>query len=108
METLVKPHGACRRDFVVVRENTEGLYASTGGFLKKGTPDESRGPGKREHAPRGGADACGSRSSYAGREDRTRNGSPSVRKTNVLTFAGDLYWRVVDEVADREYPDVEP
>ena len=27
-------------DFVVVRENTEGLYAGAGGFLKKGTPDE--------------------------------------------------------------------
>ena len=37
VETPVKDKGPADIDFVVVRENTEGLYASTGGFLKKGT-----------------------------------------------------------------------
>ena len=40
VETPLKDKGPEDIDFVVVRENTEGLYASTGGFLKKGTPDE--------------------------------------------------------------------
>ena len=40
VETPIKDKGPADIDFVVVRENTEGLYASTGGFLKKGTPDE--------------------------------------------------------------------
>ena len=38
--TPIKDKGPEEIDFVVVRENTEGLYAGAGGFLKKGTPDE--------------------------------------------------------------------
>jgi 3-isopropylmalate dehydrogenase len=38
--TPIKDKGPNEIDFVVVRENTEGLYASTGGYLRKGTPDE--------------------------------------------------------------------
>ena len=40
VDTPLKDKGPQDIDFVVVRENTEDLYAGTGGFLKKGTPDE--------------------------------------------------------------------
>src|SRR5208337_3482020 len=40
VETPLKDKGPKDIDFVVVRENTEGLYAGAGGILKKGTPDE--------------------------------------------------------------------
>ena len=40
VDTPLKDKGPEHIDFVVVRENTEGLYAGAGGFLKKGTPDE--------------------------------------------------------------------
>ena len=39
-DTPLKNKGPAEIDFVVIRENTEGLYAGAGGFLKKGTPDE--------------------------------------------------------------------
>ena len=40
VETPLAGKGPEDIDFVVVRENTEGLYVGTGGFMKKGTPDE--------------------------------------------------------------------
>src|SRR4030043_997693 len=40
VETPIKNKGPEHIDFVVVRENTEGLYTGAGGFLKRGTPDE--------------------------------------------------------------------
>ncbi len=55
VETPIKDKGPEDIDFVVVRENTEGLYAGTGGFLRKGTPDEVAIAGDREHPQRGGA-----------------------------------------------------
>ena len=42
-------------DFVVVRENNEGLYTGSGGFVFKGTPQRNRHPGKRQYPPRRGA-----------------------------------------------------
>ena len=42
-------------DFVVVRENNEGLYTGSGGFVFKGTPQRNCHPGKRQHPPRRGA-----------------------------------------------------
>jgi len=64
--TPLKDKGPKEIDFVIVRENTEGLYAGAGGFLKKLT-------------------LCG--------------------KTNVLTYAFDLWERAFQEVA-KEYPDI--
>ena len=135
--TPLKDKGPEHIDFVVVRENTEGLYAGVGGFLRKGTAEEvalqtsvntrrgvercirfafdytrKRGkdnPSTRPStssglAPRpAGDDRRGGRDSapQAGRRKLTLCG-----KTNVLTFAHDLWQRVFNEVA-AEYSDIQ-
>lgn len=96
-------------DFTVVRENTEGLYAQIGGFLKKGTPDEVAtvtGVYTRkgvERAIRYAFDL--SRERAASRD----NGRPPrltlVDKSNAIR-PQDIWRRTFDEVAE-EYPDVE-
>lgn len=93
-------------DFVVVRENTEDLYAGIGGFLKKGTPDEVAT--QTAIYSRKGCERC---IRWAFEFTRRRNNPKGkkltlVAKTNVLTFGHDLWWRTYQEVA-REYPDVQ-
>ncbi|TNF55134.1 3-isopropylmalate dehydrogenase [bacterium] len=90
-------------DFVVVRENTEGLYAGAGGFLKKGTPDEVAV--QESINTRKGAERC---IRYAFEFCAKRNKMRKLTlcgKTNVLTFAFDLWERTFHEVA-KEYPDI--
>jgi len=90
-------------DFVVVRENTEGLYTGTGGFLKKGTPDEVAV--QEMLNTRKGVERC---IRWAFDYTRKRNQEKKltlVAKTNVLTYAHDLWQRCFNEVAG-EYPDV--
>jgi len=88
--------------FSVVRENTEGSYAGEGGFLRKGTPAEVATQGSVN--TRMGVERC-IRFAFdlAGRAPRRH--LTLVHKTNVLTFAGDLWQRTFDEVA-AEHPDV--
>ncbi|HET8929585.1 MAG TPA: 3-isopropylmalate dehydrogenase [Acidimicrobiales bacterium] len=90
-------------DFVVIRENTEGTYAGEGGFLRKDTPHEIATQGSVN--TRHGVERC---IRYAFELARTRPAKhlTLVHKTNVLTFAGDLWQRTFDEVA-AEYPDIE-
>jgi 3-isopropylmalate dehydrogenase len=88
-------------DFVVVRENTEGAYAGEGGFLRKGTLNEVATQGSVN--TRMGAERC-TRFAFDLAQQRARR-LTLVHKTNVLTFAGDLWQRTVDEVA-AAYPDV--
>ncbi len=90
-------------DFLVVRENTEGTYAGEGGFLRKGTPYEIATQGSVN--TRMGVERC-IRFAFDLARSRGRRHLTLVHKTNVLTFAGDLWQRVFDEVA-REYSDVE-
>ena len=89
-------------DLVVVREGTEGPYAGTGGFLRRGTPHEI-------------ASEVSVNTAYGvrrvvhdafGRAQRRRKHLTLLHKTNVLNFAGDLWWRTVQEIAP-QYPDVE-
>jgi 3-isopropylmalate dehydrogenase len=90
-------------DFVVVRENSEGLYAGAGGFLKRGTPDEIAI--QESINTRKGVERC---IRYAFDYCRMRNKTKKLTlcgKTNVLTFAFDLWERTFYEVA-REYPDI--
>jgi 3-isopropylmalate dehydrogenase len=88
-------------DFAVVRENTEGTYAGEGGFLRKGTPHEVATQGSVN--TRMGAERC-TRFAFE-LASRRSNKLTLVHKTNVLTFAGDLWQRTVAEVSD-DYPDV--
>jgi 3-isopropylmalate dehydrogenase len=89
-------------DFAIVRENTEGPYAGEGGLLRRGTPHEVATQGSVN--TRFGVERC---VRYAF-ERAAALASPRltlVHKTNVLTFAGDLWSRVVSEVG-AEYPTV--
>jgi len=89
-------------DFAVVRENTEGTYAGEGGFLRKGTPHEVATQGSVN--TRMGVERC-VRFAFELAARRAARRLTLVHKTNVLTFAGDLWQRVVDEVAP-QYPGV--
>ncbi|MEX1009493.1 MAG: 3-isopropylmalate dehydrogenase [Acidimicrobiia bacterium] len=89
-------------DLVVVRENTEGVYAGEGGFLRKGTPHEVATQGSVN--TRMGVERC-VRYAFELARSRERKHLTLVHKTNVLTFAGDLWQRTFDEVA-LEYPDI--
>jgi 3-isopropylmalate dehydrogenase len=90
-------------DFVVVRENTEGLYTGAGGFLRKGTPDEIAT--QLSVNTRKGVERC---VRFAFDLARKRNKAKKLTlcgKTNVLTYAFDLWERTFYEVA-KEYPDI--
>jgi 3-isopropylmalate dehydrogenase len=103
VKTLVPSHAEGDVDLVVVRENSEGLYTGSGGFHRKGTVHEvavQESINTRhgvERIVRYAFELAG----------RRRHKLTLVHKTNVLTFAGDLYQRVVDEVGASEFPDVE-
>ncbi|MDZ7830704.1 MAG: 3-isopropylmalate dehydrogenase [Desulfobacterales bacterium] len=91
-------------DFVVVRENSEGLYAGAGGILKQGTPDEVAV--QESINTRKGVERC---IRFAFEYCRGRNKSKKITlcgKTNVLTYAFDLWERTFYEVA-KDYPDIE-
>jgi 3-isopropylmalate dehydrogenase len=88
--------------FVVIRENTEGPYVGEGGLLRKGTPHEVATQGSVN--TRMGVERC-VRYAFDLAQSRPRRHLTLVHKTNVLTFAGDLWQRTFDEVAT-EYPDV--
>jgi 3-isopropylmalate dehydrogenase len=90
-------------DFVVIRENTEGTYAGEGGFLRKGTPAEVATQGSVN--TRMGVERC-VRFAFELAGQRAEHHLTLVHKTNVLTFAGDLWQRTVKEVAP-EYPHVD-
>jgi 3-isopropylmalate dehydrogenase len=103
VQTLVPSHGEDDVNMVVVRENSEGLYTGVGGFHRKGTEHEvavQESINTRHGVERIVRYAF----ELAMRSDR-RKTLTLVHKTNVLTFAGDLYQRVVNEVA-AEYPEV--
>jgi 3-isopropylmalate dehydrogenase len=89
-------------DFLVVRENTEGTYAGEGGFLRQGSPMEIATQGSVN--TRMGVERC-VRYAFELARSRDRKHLTLVHKTNVLTFAGDLWQRTFDAVA-REYEDV--
>jgi len=113
--TPLKDKGPEHIDFVVVRENTEGLYAGVGGFLRKGTPEEVAL--QTSVNTRHGVERCirfafdytrkrkQDLSAVAGRRQAGKK-LTLCGKTNVLTFAHDLWQRVFDEVA-KEYPDIQ-
>jgi len=89
-------------DFVVVREGTEGPYTGTGGAIRVGTPNEVATEVSQNTAfgvRRAVVDAFT-------RAQQRRKHLTLVHKTNVLTFAGSLWSRTVDEVG-AEFSDVE-
>ncbi len=103
VDTPLKDKGPEDIDFVVVRENTEGLYAGTGGFLRKGTPEEVAV--QESVNTRKGVERCLRFAyEYCRRRDRGRK-LTLCGKTNVLTYAWDLWERAFNELAPA-YPDI--
>ncbi|OBI47314.1 3-isopropylmalate dehydrogenase [Mycobacterium kyorinense] len=95
--------GEPKIDFVVVREGTEGPYAGNGGIIRRGTAQEiatevsvNTAYGVRRVV----------RDAFE-RAQRRRKHLTLLHKTNVITFAGDLWWRTVQQLRAEEYPDVE-
>ncbi|MGH1548370.1 3-isopropylmalate dehydrogenase [Leifsonia poae] len=88
-------------DFVVVREGTEGPYVGNGGAIRQGTPQEIANEVSVNTAF--GVERV-VRYAFDQAEQR-RKKLTLVHKTNVLTFAGSLWKRIVDAVA-AEHPDV--
>jgi 3-isopropylmalate dehydrogenase len=91
-------------DFVVVRENTEGLYGGMGGFQYKGTPQEVS---TQVHlTTRFGAErAIRYAFDIARKRDKMKQ-LHLVGKRNVLTFVHDTWWRAFNEVGAADYPDI--
>lgn len=103
VETPLKNKGPEDIDFAVIRENTEGLYVGSGGFFKKGTPDEIAI--QESINTRKGVERC-IRYAFALCSRRAKNNKLTLcGKTNVLTYSHDLWQRVFDEVG-REYPGI--
>jgi 3-isopropylmalate dehydrogenase len=104
VDTPLKDKGPEDIDFVVVRENTEGLYAGAGGILRKGTPDEIAV--QESVNTRKGVERC---LRYAFEYCQTRNKKNKLTlcgKTNVLTYAFDLWERVFYELG-QQFPQIE-
>ena len=90
-------------NMIVVRENTEDLYCGVGGFLRKGTQHEVAT--QEMIATRMGVERC-LRYAFELARTRPRKHLTLVGKTNVLTFAHNLWARAFDEIGE-EYPDIE-
>ncbi|MCD6561207.1 MAG: 3-isopropylmalate dehydrogenase [Deltaproteobacteria bacterium] len=103
VDSPLKDKGPEDIDFVVVRENSEGVYAGGGGFFKKGTPDEIAV--QESINTRKGVERC---IRYAFEYCRKRNKKKQLTlcaKTNVLVYESDLWFRVFEEV-HKDYPDI--
>jgi 3-isopropylmalate dehydrogenase len=119
VETPIRGKGPDEIDLVVVRENNEDLYVGAGGFTRKGTPEEVAI--QTSINTRAGVERCVryafelARRRAAARPfrglsksdlDSGRRGQVTlVAKTNVLTFAHDLWMRTFEEVA-AAYPEI--
>ena len=119
VETPIKGKGPEQIDLVVVRENNEDLYVGAGGFTRKGTPEEvaiqtsvnTRAGVERclryafDLADRRSKDRVFPGLAAADRSAGKRGLVSLVAKTNVLTYAHDLWNRAFEEVA-RDYPSI--
>jgi 3-isopropylmalate dehydrogenase len=116
----LKGKGPADIDFVVIRENNEGLYTGSGGFVFKGTPHEIAV--QESINTRHGVERC---LRYAFDLARKRRGGKPWKglkpedvtagktaqltlcgKTNVLTFAFDLWERAFHEIGEKDYRDI--
>jgi len=103
VDTPLKGKGPGDIDFVVVRENSEGMYAGGGGFFKKGSPDEIAI--QESVNTRKGVERC---IRYAFEYCRKRDGKRQLTlcgKNNVLIYESDLWYRVFYELHE-DYPDI--
>jgi 3-isopropylmalate dehydrogenase len=100
----LKDKGPADIDFVVVRENTEGLYSGMGGIQYKGTPQEVS---TQVHmTTRFGAERAIRYAFDLTRARKKMNQLHLVAKTNVMTFVHDTWWRAFNEVGEADYPEI--
>jgi 3-isopropylmalate dehydrogenase len=109
--TPIKDKGPEEIDYVVVRENTGGIYTGTGGFSMKGTEHEVATQSmvytryQVERCLRYAFD-------YARRKGKKARGKGNentlglVGKTNVLTYVFDLWDRAFNEIGEQDYADI--
>ena len=116
----LKDKGPADIDFVVVRENNEGLYTGSGGFVFKGTPNEVAV--QESINTRRGVERClryafdyamrrrGGKPWRGLKPEETAAGKTAqltlCGKTNVLTYAFDLWERAFHEIGAKDYPDI--
>ena len=112
VETPLKDKGPEDIDFVVIRENTAGLYTGVGGFTMKGTPNEVAVQAAVYN--RHQVDRCLKYAyEYARKYGKKAQGKGDKNtlalcgKTNVLVYLWDLWYRAYCEMGDAEYPDIE-
>jgi len=107
--TPLKDKGPDDVNFDVIRENTEDLYCGSGGFLRHGTPQEVAT--QEMIATRFGVERCLRFAfDFCRRKKQAGEGRgllTLVHKTNVLTYAGDLWFRAFNEIGEADYPDIE-
>ena len=91
-------------DFVVIRENTGGIYTGVGGAVQKGTPMEIATQVMVYGRPV--VDRCMKYAYEYTRRRNKKNMLTLVHKCNVLTHCGDLWVRSHKEMGDRDYPEI--
>jgi len=91
-------------DFVVVRENNEGLYTGVGGLVFKGTPNEVAL--QESVNTRRGVERCLRFAFELARKRKKDNKLTLCGKTNVLTYAFDLWERAFHEIGQKDFPDI--
>ncbi len=104
VETPIKDKGPDDIDFVVVRENTGGLYTGVGGISMIGTKDEIAVQSMVYN--RFQVDRC---LKYAYEYTKKRKKTMTLGlcgKTNVLTYVYDLWERAFHEMGEKDYPDI--
>lgn len=99
----LKGKGPADIDFTVVRENSEGLYKGMGSFENKGTKDEIAI--QISHNTRFGVERCLRYAFEYTRKYGRKKKLTLCGKTNVLTYAFDLWERTFNELA-KEYSDI--
>jgi 3-isopropylmalate dehydrogenase len=101
----LKDKGPADVDFVVIRENTGGIYTGVGGVVQKGTPMEIASQVMVYGRPV--VERCVKFAyEYAKRRASKKKMLTLVHKSNVLTHCGDLWVRVHKELGDSTYPDI--
>lgn len=110
VETPLKDKGPEHIDFVVIRENTGGIYTGHGGATRVGTTDEIAT--QLMVYDRRTVDRC---LKYAFELKKKRNVKDPkyaakpitlIHKRNVLTHCGDLWYRAFEEMGSRQYPEL--
>jgi len=105
VDTPLKDKTPAQIDYVVVRENTEGLYVGNGGFFKKGTADEVAI--QTSVNTRKGVERCLRFAFDLARKRKKKNTLGLVAKTNVLTYASNLWERAFHEIGQKDYTDIQ-